>query len=430
LEENEIAFNGAMKFTLPRSSGRPSSVLTVGVTSRYKHRDFKSTQYNFRIHADQRTYHIDPFNLSEFFNEQNLGLGNFFRIETFRGSHQVSFALDPQVYTGNQFIQSAFANIEHQISPKLTGVFGLRADYIYQKVGWNTQLDPTDRSDLLQVPAILPSLSLRYEINQKQNLRLGASKTYTLPQFKERALFVYEEVTQIKYGNPDLYQSDNYNLDVKWELFPTSNEVISVGLFGKYIANPINEVTISSATSDLSFLNTGNWGYVAGLELEFKKGFSLSEKDQLLLGSNVSYMITNQELNSEKIQNETVYSIYFTHDRARFTGASDWLVNADLSYIRTLNNGKSKLTTTAAFRHVSDKIYAVGTNTRGNIIDRPYQILDLIIRANLGKVTLGAKASNLLNPAIESFQQNFDKDVTVLSFRKGVNVGLSLGINF
>jgi hypothetical protein len=49
--------------------------------------------------------------------------------------------------------------------------------------------------------SILPSLTLKYKINEKQNLRLGVSKTYTLPQFKERALFVYEDVTEVKVGN-------------------------------------------------------------------------------------------------------------------------------------------------------------------------------------------------------------------------------------
>jgi hypothetical protein len=43
---------------------------------------------------------------------------------------------------------------------------------------------------------------LKYKINEKQNLRLGVSKTYTLPQF-ERALFVYEDVTEVKVGKPD-----------------------------------------------------------------------------------------------------------------------------------------------------------------------------------------------------------------------------------
>jgi hypothetical protein len=39
---------------------------------------------------------------------------------------------------------------------------------------------------------------MKYELNSKQNLRLGLSKTYT-PQFKERA-FIYEEVLQVKVG--------------------------------------------------------------------------------------------------------------------------------------------------------------------------------------------------------------------------------------
>ncbi len=430
LKENEIAFNGAVNLALSKNPGKPNSAITFGVTSRYKFRNFNSTQYNFRIHTDQRNYHVDPFNVGEFFNQQNLGLGNFFKIETFRGSHQVPFALDPQVYTGQQFIQAGFASLEQRISSRLSGSFGLRGEYIFQKVRWNTQLDPTDRSDVLQIPAILPSISLRYELNQRQNLRFGASKTYTLPQFKERALYIYEEVTQVKLGNPNLYQSDNYNIEAKWELFPTSSELVSVGFFGKYIANPINEVTISSATNDLSFLNTGDWGYVSGVEVELKKKFSITESDQLLLGTNVSYMITDQELDSEKVQRETIYRVNFTHDRARFTGASDWLVNADVSYIKAFNNGKGRFSTTATFRHVSDKIHALGTNTRGNIIDRPYNILDLIFQASLGKVSLGAKISNLLNPSLESFQQNHDRDVTVLSFKKGIGFGFSLGVNF
>jgi hypothetical protein len=53
-----------------------------------------------------------------------------------------------------------------------------------------------------------------------------------------------------------------------------SNELISVTAFGKYILNPINEVTISSSSNDISFINTGDYGYVAGAELEYRKNFS------------------------------------------------------------------------------------------------------------------------------------------------------------
>jgi hypothetical protein len=35
-------------------------------------------------------------------------------------------------------------------------------------------------------------------------------------------------VLQVKVGNKDLYASDDYNLDLKWEMFPKSDELISV----------------------------------------------------------------------------------------------------------------------------------------------------------------------------------------------------------
>jgi hypothetical protein len=60
---------------------------------------------------------------------------------------------------------------------------------------------------------------MKYELNSKQNLRLGLSKTYTLRNLKKERLF-YEEVLQVKVGNKDLYASDDYNLDLKWEMFP------------------------------------------------------------------------------------------------------------------------------------------------------------------------------------------------------------------
>jgi fumarate hydratase class II len=48
-----------------------------------------------------------------------------------------------------------------------------------------------------------------------------------------------------------------------------SDELISVTAFGKYILNPMNEVTISSSSNDISYINTGI--YVAGAEVEYRK---------------------------------------------------------------------------------------------------------------------------------------------------------------
>jgi hypothetical protein len=44
---------------------------------------------------------------------------------------------------------------------------------------------------------------------------------------------------------------DDYNLDLKWEMFPKSDELISVTALVN-ILNPMNEVTISSSSNDIS----------------------------------------------------------------------------------------------------------------------------------------------------------------------------------
>jgi hypothetical protein len=436
LKENEFALHAKIEYKFLTESKEILKSqeyklkLSFGYTGRLKLRDFEATQYNFRIHTDQRGTIVDPDNISSFFNQENLDKGNFFRIETFRGSHQVPFALDPQVYGGTQIVHGSFAAAEYKISPRFVALIGLRGEYIYQKVTWNTQLDPSDKKDNLETFEILPSITTKYEINSKQNLRVGASKTYTLPQFKERALFIYEDVTQVKLGNPDLYQSENYNLDIKWELFPGLGEIIALGTFGKYILNPINEVTISSATSDISFLNTGDWGYVAGVEFEARKEFISTYENKLMAGLNIAYMHTDQELNSEKIQEETRYAVQFTHDRARFTGASDLLANADITYVRSWNENRNKIMTTISYSYFSDRVYAIGTNQRGDMIDKAFSSLDLIIKSEFNNFELGINLKNLLDPTIETYQANFDRDITVMSYKKGIGMSFSMSYKF
>ena len=430
LDEDELAFNAAFSHRVGDPAGQQPLRFTLGYSGRFKQRDFEATQFNFRIHTDQRNTEIDPERLSAFFNQELLDRGNYFRIETFRGSAEVPNALRPQVYGGEQLVHAGWLTTEYRPGSKFTLVLGLRGEMLQQTVSWNTQLDPSDRKDLLEDFALLPSLNGRYVLNEQQNIRFGLSKTHTLPQFKERALFIYEDVTQVKLGNPDLYQSDNYNLDLGWDWYPASGELIALGLFGKYINNPINEVTISSATNDISFLNTGDWGYVGGFEVEVRKLLWEGLRSRVQSGLNASYMLTNQELSSEKVSTETPYRVQFTHDEARFTGASDWLLNADLSYQYRWNEDENILMATLGYQYFSEKVYALGTNDRGNMINKPFGLLDLVVRLEKGRFSTAFSAKNLLNPAVETYQANSNQDVLIESYRRGLDLGLSLTYRF
>ena len=433
LMENEVAANLSFDYKFSKTGeGEYKGKLTAGYNGRFKTRDFEATQFNFKANQGFNNTIVDPNSLDSFYNQQNLSNG-YFEITTFRGNYQVPNALKPQTYNGEQYINGGFLNTEYKFN-KLTTVVGLRGEYVFQKVKWNTQLDPTGGNDELDKLAFLPSLTMKYELTEKQNLRFGFSKTYTLPQFKERALFVYEDVTEVKVGNPNLYASDNYNFDLKWEMFPKSEELISLTAFGKYIQNPINEVTIASSTNDISFINTGDYGYVAGAEVEYRKllfNFDDSNSKKLSAGINASYLYSNQDLNTEKVIKETDYNVVFTNTKSSFTGASDLLLNADISFFNEWNDKGSNLNTTLAYTYFSDRLYAIGTNDRGDLVDKAFGSLDFIAKSKLNKkIGIDFVLKNLLDPRIDRVQANSSGDVNVLSYKKGLNFSLNLNYQF
>lgn len=430
LDENEVVGNVNVQYKFAEDVNQTyKGKITLGYNGRFKERDFEAMQYN--LSPNRAMQIVDFNNLDAFYNAENYAAGAF-QMSTFSGQ-----SLAPQFYKAEQNIHGAYANIEYQLSPKLTTVLGVRFESIEQTVEWNTSLDPHGDQNKLDEFQFLPSLNVKYAIDEKQNLRLGASKTYTLPQFKERALFMYEELGETVYGWPTTYASDDYNFDLKWEIFPNSGELISLTGFGKYIKNPINKFTVASSTDDISFTNTGDWGYVLGGEVSLRKSIYRSNSDnpaQFTLGANASYAFTEQELNSEKIFNESLLkngsrlNANFTNKRDRFQGASDWLINGDISFSKTWKNDKSLLMT-LAYQYFSDRIYALGTDGRGNIVEKGLGSLDFIVRTQLTKnLGFNFNAKNLLNPSFERVQENPNQDITVLHYKKGAQ--FSLGINY
>lgn len=433
LTENEVALNLAVDYKIGKNDvGEYKGKITAGYNGRMKKRDFEATQYNFKATASFLNVIVDVNKLDAFYNQQNYTNG-YFAIATFRGNSQNPNATKPQTYNGDLMINSGFVTGEYKFN-KLTAVVGMRGESVIQKVQWNTSLDEVGGKDQLDKIAILPSVTLKYELNEKQNLRFGASKTYTLPQFKERVLFIYEDVEESKIGNRDLYESDDYNVDLKWEMFPKTEELISVTAFGKYIQNPINEVTIVSSTNDISFINTGKFGYAAGAEVEYRKllfNFGEGNAKKLSAGVNASYLYTDQDLNSAKVIAETNYNVSFTNAKSKLTGASDLLLNADLSYFSEWNDKKSNLNTTITYAYFSDRVYSIGTNGRGNQVDKAYGSLDFVAKSKLSQ-NLGISfiVRNLLDPSIDRVQENPTSDIIVLTYKKGISMGLSLNYQF
>jgi hypothetical protein len=127
-----------------------------------------------------------------------------------------------------------------------------------------------------------------------------------------------------------------------------SDELISVTAFGKYILNPMNEVTISSSSNDILHKYWRLW-YVVGAEVEYRKQLLIPILTTLKLsaGLNASYLYSNQELNAD-VNRETVFQVDFTKQKENSL-ASDLLLNADLTFFNEWNDKNNNLTTTIAY---------------------------------------------------------------------------------
>lgn len=432
LLEDEVAANITASYVFAKDKeDEYKGKLTAGYSGRFKKVDFEATQFNFRINRGTNQPIVDQNNLDAYFTQANL-TNNLFKLETFRGDATTPNALDPQTYSGNQYINGGFADVQYKFTPKLTVVAGLRFEHIYQDIAWKTSLDPDGDTNAFAKFDFLPNASLKYELTDTQNLKLAASKSYTLPQYKERAPFQFEEITQIKFGNPDLDVSTNYNVDVRWEYFPKSGEVISFTGFGKIIQNPINEVVVASATNDISYVNTGKQAEVFGAEFEVRKDIFSREtekgedviKSKLSAGFNASYMYSNQDFDRFKVIEETKLNVNFTNKEGKLTGASDLILNADVTYVKDFSKN-SNLLGTLAYNYFSDRIYAIGSAGKGDLIDKGMGSLDVILKSQISKkIKLGLSLKNLLNPTVKRTQDI--QNVEVLSFKNGVNASFSL----
>lgn len=404
--------------------------ITLGYQGRSLNTNFEAIQFNFRIANHSTSVNINNF--SEFFNQYNYQSGNF-DIRTYRGLvGSTPHALTPAKFSSNQQNHSAYTALEYRLSDKFSGNVGLRYDRINQAINWDVQIFGEGYKNK-RYNKLLPSLNLKYSLNNTTNLRFAFSKTYTIPMIMETAPFSYDEVNETQYGNPDLKPSDNYNLDLKWEYFPKTEEIISLATFGKYIKNPISRITIVSAANEMSYVNSGDYGYVYGAEFEFRKNvFHLKPHSKLYTFMNASYLKTFQELNNTKTltENHTLgLSTNFNTKNDRLQGASEFLANINLGWEHQWNTYLMDFT--MAYTYISDSLYALGYTGRGNLVDKGYASLDAILKFRFQNgISISISGKNLLNPSIEREQQNTQSHLLVQSFKRGIRSGLSLSYQF
>ncbi len=239
---------------------------------------------------------------------------------------------------------------------------------------------------------VLPSLSLTFRPTSAQNLRASLTRTLARPEYREMADVRTRDAlggVDVR-GNPTLVRTLIDNADLRWEWYPSAGEVLSVGVFAKRFANPIERVfRASSANSLLTYVNAESADNL-GVELEARKGlgFVAEPLDRLTAFSNVTLMRSRIHLGEGETANTTA-------DRAMM-GQAPYVVNAGLTWA-TRAGGTSA---TLLFNRVGERITDAGEAPLPDVIQAPRNVLDFSLRAPLtGDFTMRLDARNLLDAA-------------------------------
>ena len=339
----------------------------------------------------------------------------------------------------HHLVNAAYLNLFLNFSKKWQFNTGLRVENSSLEIKYREQGDPFGSPFRLKNEnqiVFLPSINAKYILNEKNNLRLSFSKTITRPVAMELLPINYINADATsESGNPNLKNSDNYNVDFKYELFPNNKELLAIGVFGKLINNPIERVFKTTANSggQITTFKNSEQALLYGAEIELL--FQLSSINESLsnfsIGFNTSLMDTDVKIDLNQQGNELE-----NYSNRALQGASNWLINADLKYHFKINENW-KNTMTLIYNSYGDRIFAVGSSGIDHIYEKSFNKLDFVwLNTFSKKVELKIAVDNILNPSYKKELGNnsilniTEESLVLKEFKKGVGFSLSIGYTF
>lgn len=433
LNDQEASGKVEMDFK-PSSDSAVLKSFQVGVDGRYKSRIFDSRQFDAKIGI---TGNVDPENVGDILSDSNLGDGS----QSGQWYYQEGY-YGPNNYRANLAIAAPYVNFNFNWSDRWNLVAGLRVEASVQNTDYKTGSDASDlpfRRNTLENIDFLPGATLKYLLTDKSNLLLAASRTISRPLFTEVAPFRYNNAsaTAEKQGNPGLINTSNYNLDLKYEIYPNVGELMAVSLFGKFLKDPIEMMQVASSDAMFSYINTDQ-AVLAGIEVELNRNlgslFQSASKplSKMSIGFNGSLLYNKIKLSENRIiENRELGVPVAPTSRSRpLYGASPYLINFDYSY--KADWGKNANTTfTMAYNVFGKRLFIAGSEQAGDIYELPAHTLDVNFNTMINKnIGFDLSISNLLNPALLFEQEFLSNNLEFSRFRKGVTVGASLSYTF
>jgi TonB-dependent receptor len=264
---------------------------------------------------------------------------------------------------------------------------------------------------------VLPSLAFNVSLTDRQALRLSVSQTLARPEYREVVPIASRDVLggEAFRGNLNLRRTLIQNADVRWEMYPSSGEVVSLAAFAKHFDKPIERVYRGTSGTRVTTFENAKGATNIGAELELRKtlGFLAGPLEPWTAFSNLTVMHSTIDIGA-------IGAGSVQPERA-MVGQAPYVLNAGLTYTTRQNT----LSATALYNVIGRRIYAASLLPLPNVYEEARHVVDVSVRFPIVRGVSGKlDAKNLLDAPYEVTQGVVQREF----YRAGRS--LSLGVSW
>lgn len=339
-------------------------------------------------------YHLTfPPTPTQYYTSEGISVVNF-NVENPLGSS--TNALN---YNINENVNAFYGQAKLMLFKRLQVLGGVRMENTTQSYMTAVPDNIVGKTGNKSYQDLLPSGSLKYMINSKQNLRANYYASLSRPSFYELIPYSIQGEDFTEKGNPYLKHTTANNYDFRYEIFPKPTEQVLAGVFYKSITNPVEYSFVRESGSPSALdLQPQNFGVATNYGFEF-----VINKFIKRFGVSANYTYTKSKITTDKI--------YYYHDPVAgntnkivsqtrpLQGQADHVANLSLIYKDT----KSGLDLLISAVYTGKMISLVSANYGLDYWQMPTTRLDFSGEKMISKqdakhkLTVFVKINNILN---------------------------------
>jgi outer membrane receptor protein involved in Fe transport len=422
-DQTEFSRGGAFDWTQPITEGEWATKLKLGTMLNARKREFNSRRLNLlpvprRPNPEPCAEPFDPARCADqLYSEENVG-----DILSLREGYR-----DGDSYDAILNVYAGYLMGEMNLTESWRLMGGARIEKTRQDL---TAFNPftgdelDDFSASLSSVDVLPAASLVYTPIDDFNIRAAFSRTLARPQLRELAPFAFADYFGgwPTSGYPGLELTRIWNADLRFEWFPTPQEVLALSGFAKKFDKPIEPVIIPSSTSNVISYRNAAGARLFGVELESRTTLDFIAEPLEDLTLIASLMVAKSE-----IEVEQTGQLFLTNTSRPMVNQAPYVVNAALDY------EDERGTQARVLYNVSGhQIVEVGTEFLDDAYLHPRHTLDLVVSQRIrDHWRLKATAENLLNAEVLVTQGKDETPHNVRRrYRPGVSASLGVSVSY